>query len=57
MLELNEENIQILNKRFCKRNIYYNVIEEVIKYLQNNTKIDIKINDDDLQTIEFWWDD
>ena len=34
-----------------------NVIEEVIKYLQNNTNMNIEINDDDLQTIEFWWDD
>ena len=57
LLELKDENIQILNKRFCKRNTYYNVIEEVIKYLQNNTKMNIEIDDDDLQTIEFWWDD
>ena len=53
LLEL-KEHIQILNKRFCKRNTYYNVIEEVIKYLQNNTKMDIDIDDDNLQIIEFW---
>jgi hypothetical protein len=57
LLELKEEYIQILNKRFCKRNTYYNVIEEVIKYLQNNTKMDIDIDDDNLQIIEFWWND
>ena len=57
LLELNEENITILNKRFCKRNTYYCIIEEVIKYLQNNTKMNIEIDDDNLQTIEFWWDD
>jgi hypothetical protein len=57
LLELKEEHIQILNKRFCKRNTYYNVIEEIIKYLQNNTKMDIDIDDDNLQIIEFWWDD
>jgi hypothetical protein len=54
LLELKEEHIQILNKRFCKRNTYYNIIEEVIKYLQNNTKMDIDIDDDNLQIIEFW---
>ena len=57
LLNLNEDNLKILNKRFCKRNTYYNVIEEVIKYLQNNTKLDIDIDDDNLQIIEFWWDD
>ena len=57
LLNLNEDNLKILNKRFCKRNTYYNVIEEVIIYLQNNTNMNIEINDDDLQTIEFWWDD
>ena len=57
LLNLNEDNLKILNKRFCKRNTYYNVIEEVIKYLQNNTNMNIEINDDDLQTIEFWWND
>ena len=57
LLNLNKDNLKILNKRFCKRNTYYNVIEEVIKYLQNNTNINIEINDDDLQTIEFRWDD
>ena len=57
LLELNEENITILNKRFCKKNTYYCIIEEVIKYLQNNTKMNIEIDDDDLQNIEFWWDD
>ena len=57
LLELKEEHIQILNKRFCKRNTYYNIIEEIIKYLQNNTKMDIDIDGDNLQIIEFRWDD
>ena len=56
---LSEENIQSLNERY-KIDTYYNVIEEVINYLKNNSNSNLTSEDltnQELKNIEWGWTD
>lgn len=55
LLDLSQDNIIEINLRFSYHHIYFSLIEEIIKYLDNNKDNDTLISDDELEEIKNWW--